>query len=67
MHQSHGVGYEVYCRKHKVREKIENRRQQEYNESRKITANLIGKDYLILGIFYQYKTSAMLYWFFLYV
>lgn len=43
MHQSHGVGYEVYCLKHKVRERIENRRQQEYNESRKITANLIGK------------------------
>ena len=43
MHQSHGVGYEVYCLKHKVREKIENRRQKEYNESRKITANLIGK------------------------
>jgi hypothetical protein len=43
MHHSHGVGYEVYCRKPKIREKIEKRRQKEYNESRKITANLIGK------------------------
>jgi hypothetical protein len=43
MHHSHGVGYEVYCRKPKVREKIEKQRQKEYNQSRMITANLIGK------------------------
>ena len=43
LYHSHGVCYELYCRKHKIREEVENRRQKEYNESKVITANLIGK------------------------
>jgi len=43
MHNSHGVGYEVYRRKHKVREVIETRREQDYNEGKKFATNLIGK------------------------
>jgi hypothetical protein len=36
MHGAHGVGYEVYKRKHSVRMMIEKRRDEDYYESRKI-------------------------------
>jgi hypothetical protein len=36
MHGTHGVGYEVYRRKHDVRMRVEKRREQDYLKSRRI-------------------------------
>jgi hypothetical protein len=36
MHGVHGVGYEVYRRKHNVRMWVEKRREQDYLKSRRI-------------------------------
>jgi len=39
MHSAHGVGYEVYSQKHEVRMKVEQKREREYIESRRIVAD----------------------------
>ncbi len=36
MYGAHGVGYEVYQRKHDVRMRVEKRREQDYLKSRRI-------------------------------
>lgn len=36
MHQSHGVGYEVYSRKLDVRMKVEEKREENYQKSQMI-------------------------------
>jgi hypothetical protein len=36
MHGAHGVGYEVYRRKHDERMRVEKRREQDYFKSRRI-------------------------------
>lgn len=36
MHGAHGVGYEVYRRKHDVRMRVEKRREQDYLKSCRI-------------------------------
>ncbi|MFI8576038.1 MULTISPECIES: hypothetical protein [Rossellomorea] len=38
MHGAHGIGYEVYKRKHEVRMQVEKRREQDYKESRRMIA-----------------------------
>jgi hypothetical protein len=43
MHGAHGIGYEVYKRKHEVRMQVEQRREQEYKESRRMIAALDRK------------------------
>ncbi|WP_335870296.1 hypothetical protein [Bacillus sp. 2205SS5-2] len=43
MHAAHGVGYEVYKRKHDVRMQVEKRRENDYIQSRRIIANLDRK------------------------
>ncbi|WP_205207647.1 hypothetical protein [Bacillus sp. P14.5] len=43
MHGAHGVGYETYKRKHKVRMQVEKRRENEYIESRRMIADLDRK------------------------
>jgi len=45
MHHAHGIGYEVYCQKHQERMKVENRREKEYNLSRKILENFSKKQH----------------------
>ncbi|MFC0478283.1 hypothetical protein ACFFHF_24140 [Robertmurraya beringensis] len=40
MYAAHGVGYETYGRKHKVRMKIEKVRQQDYLQSQRMIADL---------------------------
>jgi hypothetical protein len=40
MRGAHGVGYEVYKRKHDVRMNVEERREQDYIESRRIVSDL---------------------------
>ncbi|MGM0753673.1 MAG: hypothetical protein ACQET6_17320 [Bacillota bacterium] len=40
MHGAHGIGYEVYKRKHDVRMQVEKRREQDYKESRRMIAAL---------------------------
>ncbi|WP_170005851.1 hypothetical protein [Bacillus fonticola] len=37
---THGVGYELYARKHEVRMKVEQERQQEYEQSQRLIADL---------------------------
>jgi hypothetical protein len=37
---AHGVGYETYCRKHKIRMKIEHARQEDYLQSQRMVADL---------------------------
>jgi hypothetical protein len=39
MQGAHGVGYEVYKRKHAVRMKVEKHRDQDYIKSRQMVAN----------------------------
>ncbi len=43
MHGAHGIGYEVYKRKHDVRMQVEKKREQEYRESRRMIAELDRK------------------------
>ncbi|BCB05498.1 hypothetical protein KH172YL63_36310 [Bacillus sp. KH172YL63] len=38
MHGAHGIGYEVYKRKHDVRMQVEKKREQDYKESRRMIA-----------------------------
>ncbi|WP_010175378.1 hypothetical protein [Bacillus coahuilensis] len=38
MFGAHGVGYEVYNRKHEVRMRIEKKREEEYRKSRRMVA-----------------------------
>ncbi|MBN8193598.1 hypothetical protein JI667_15720 [Bacillus sp. NTK074B] len=40
MHGAHGIGYEVYKRKHDVRMQVEQKREREYKESRRMLAAL---------------------------
>jgi hypothetical protein len=40
MHGAHGVGYEVYRRKHAVRMMVEKRREEEYQKSRSIVERI---------------------------
>jgi hypothetical protein len=40
MLKAHGVCYEVYRRKHKVRMEVEKRRDQEYHQSCRLVADL---------------------------
>ncbi len=40
LHSAHGVGYEVYKRKHGVRMQIEKKREREYINSQRIVADL---------------------------
>ena len=50
MHGAHGVGYEVYRRKHDVRMRVEKRREQDYLKSRRIIEEIgrLGQIELIL-------------------
>ncbi|VXB33223.1 conserved hypothetical protein [Bacillus sp. 349Y] len=43
MHGAHGVGYEVYKRKHEVRMQVEMQREKDYRESRRMIAALDRK------------------------
>jgi hypothetical protein len=43
MHGAHGVGYEVYKRKHNIRMKVEMKREREYRKSRRMIAGLDSK------------------------
>jgi hypothetical protein len=43
MHSAHGIGYEVYKRKHAVRMQVEKQREQDYKESRRMIAALDRK------------------------
>ncbi|MCA1033883.1 MULTISPECIES: hypothetical protein [Bacillaceae] len=43
MHSAHGVGYEVYSRKHDVRMSVEKRREQDYLKSQRMVADLERK------------------------
>jgi hypothetical protein len=43
LHSAHGVGYEVYKRKHNVRMQIEARREREYVKSQRILADVNRK------------------------
>ncbi|MFC5733836.1 hypothetical protein [Cytobacillus gottheilii] len=43
MRGAHGVGYEVYSRKHDVRMEVEEKRQKEYVESQRMVADLERK------------------------
>jgi hypothetical protein len=43
MHNAHGVGYEQYCRKHDVRMKVEEQREQDYLASQRLVADLARK------------------------
>jgi hypothetical protein len=43
MHASHGVGYAEYNQKHEVRMDIEQQREQEYLESRRMVADFNRK------------------------
>lgn len=45
MHSAHGVGYEVYMRRHKVRMNVEARREQDYKETQHLVADLERKIY----------------------
>ncbi|WP_394234544.1 hypothetical protein [Niallia oryzisoli] len=45
MHHAHGIGYVVYCQKREERMKVENRREQEYSQSRKIAENFAKKQH----------------------
>ncbi len=40
MQGAHGVGYEVYKQKHQVRMQVEQKREQEYQESRRMISDL---------------------------
>ncbi|MFZ3591391.1 hypothetical protein ACOI1C_19720 [Bacillus sp. DJP31] len=40
MHQSHGIGYAEYSRKLKQRLRIEQKRQEEYELSRRMVADI---------------------------
>ncbi|MCR8847657.1 hypothetical protein NQ095_04500 [Rossellomorea sp. SC111] len=40
MHGAHGIGYEVYKRKHEVRMQVEKKREQDYKQSRLMIAAL---------------------------
>jgi hypothetical protein len=40
MYNAHGVGYEEYKRHHKVRLRVEKRRQKDYMNCRKMVADL---------------------------
>lgn len=42
MHQSHGVGYEVYSRKLTVRMKVEEKREKDYRKSLKIVKGIVN-------------------------
>jgi len=46
MYKAHGIGYEVYCLKHKLRMKVEKRRELDYLKSQRIVAD---KDRKLLG------------------
>jgi len=48
LHSAHGVGYEVYKRKHRVRMQIEKKRETDYVNSQRIVADLGRK--LNIGI-----------------
>ncbi|UII55444.1 hypothetical protein LS684_17695 [Cytobacillus spongiae] len=43
MHGAHGVGYELYRRKHEVRMRVEQKRQEDYVESQRMIADLDRK------------------------
>ncbi|OLN22592.1 hypothetical protein BTO30_08890 [Domibacillus antri] len=43
MHASHGVGYAVYSQKHEVRIDVEQQREQDYLESRRMVADFNRK------------------------
>ncbi|WP_223282834.1 hypothetical protein [Neobacillus kokaensis] len=47
MHMSHGVGYEVYSRKHEVRMRVEKQRERNYAESKRVLAEITSKLYSI--------------------
>ena len=40
MHKSHGMGYQEYSRKLEKRLKVEKRREQDYQKSRKVLADV---------------------------
>lgn len=40
LHGAHGVGYEVYKRRHKIRMLVERRREREYINSQRMIADL---------------------------
>lgn len=40
LHGAHGVGYEVYKQKHKVRMLVERRREKDYVKSQRMIADL---------------------------
>ncbi|EIJ77888.1 hypothetical protein MGA3_16096 [Bacillus methanolicus MGA3] len=43
MQAAHGVGYEIYCRKHDVRMRVEKKREKEYLKSQRMVADLVRK------------------------
>jgi len=43
MHDAHGIGYEAYCMKHKLRMKVERRREKDYLRSQRIVADIDRK------------------------
>jgi len=43
MHGAHRVGYELYCRKHEIRMKVEKRREADYVKSQRIVADIERK------------------------
>ncbi|WHY94196.1 hypothetical protein QNK12_12305 [Neobacillus cucumis] len=45
MHKAHGVGYQVYSQKHSVRIRVENQRERNYRESKRLLAEITSKLY----------------------
>ncbi|KIL42653.1 hypothetical protein KP78_38760 [Jeotgalibacillus soli] len=43
MQSAHGVGYEIYMRKHDVRMEVEFKREKEYKKGRLLVADLDSK------------------------
>ncbi|MEH7324439.1 hypothetical protein V7200_15435 [Cytobacillus firmus] len=43
MQAAHGVGYEVYSRKHDIRMEVEKRREEDYLQSQRLVADLERK------------------------
>jgi hypothetical protein len=43
MQSAHGVSLEVYCAKHEVRMKVEQRREQDYLQSQRILSDIERK------------------------
>ncbi|MBM7586190.1 hypothetical protein JOC86_002732 [Bacillus pakistanensis] len=43
MQSAHGIGYEVYKRKHEIRMQVERRRENDYIQSRRLIADLDRK------------------------